>query len=123
MAGAAMLPGQSRVDGQPAMAGRHVLNTAETGAETWRFTTEKPAEGWIEAGFNDQGWKQGKGGFGTAGTPNAIIGTEWSTSNIWLRREFEVPLGKLEPQVLRLHHDEDAEVFLNGKLAAMTSNR
>ena len=118
MAGAAMLPGQSRVDGQPAMAGRHVLNTAETGAETWRFTTEKPAEGWIEAGFNDQGWKQGKAGFGTAGTPNAIIGTEWNTSGIWLRREFEVPQGKLEPQLLRLHHDEDAEVYLNGKLAA-----
>ncbi len=57
---------------------------------TWRYTTDKPAEGWTNAEFDAGSWKEGEAGFGTAGTPGSIIGTEWKTSDIWLRREFEV---------------------------------
>jgi hypothetical protein len=58
------------------------------------------------------------GGFGTKGTPAAVIGTEWKTPDIWIRRTFDLTeLPKGEP-MLRIHHDEDAEVFINGVLAA-----
>ena len=43
--------------------------------------------------------------------------TEWKTSDIWLRREFTLPDGKAENLRLLMHHDDEAEVYLNGVLA------
>jgi len=83
--------------------------------QTWEYTTAKPADNWFEIAFDDKAWKKGPAGFGTRGTPGSHVRTEWKTSDIWLRKDFrlvEIP-GKL---VLRIHHDEDAEVYLNGKL-------
>jgi hypothetical protein len=92
--------------------------TAETSSVNWRHTFEKPADGWQAPAFDDSAWKEGPGGFGTAITPNAIVKTEWNGADIWLRREFELPAGKRDGVLLRLFHDEDAEVFLNGVPAA-----
>jgi len=87
----------------------------------WRYTTQKPADDWFKPGFDDSGWKSGTAGFGTQGTPGAVVRTEWSTPNVWMRREFTLPEGtRLDPQ-LWLHHDEDAEVYLNGVAAATVS--
>src|SRR5688572_3446542 len=79
----------------------------------WRYTTEKPADGWMKVGFDDKRWKQGPGGFGTEGTPGAIVRTKWNTPEIYLRREIVVPDGA-DPASLQLymHHDEDAKVYL-----------
>ena len=47
-----------------------------------------------------------------------MVRTEWKSNDIWLRRSFELkelPKGEV---VLRLHHDEDAMVYINGVLAA-----
>ena len=43
-----------------------------------------------------------------------MIGTEWKTSDIWIRRSFELPATDLGELHLWIHHDEDAEVFING---------
>lgn len=84
----------------------------------WRYTMQQPAENWFQPGFDASGWKEGQGGFGTRNTPGASVRTEWNTPAIWIRREFEVPAGKLSDVRLMLHHDEDAEVYINGVLAA-----
>ena len=82
----------------------------------WKYTTEKPADGWEKPGFDDRAWKTGVGGFGTKGTPGAKIGTTWNTSDIWLRRHVKLAAApKAEDGLLlSLHHDEDTEVFFNG---------
>ena len=104
----------------PVMA--DLLPTSEKDARNWRSTTAMPEKGWELSEFNDDTWKLGKGGFGTKGTPGAFIGTEWNTKDIWIRQSFElkeVPKGDL---YLRMHHDEDAEVFINGVLAGKVAS-
>jgi len=92
-----------------------VVPTAREQAAVWRWTTRKPEGDWASTGYDDHSWAEGRAGFGTRGTPGSVIGTEWSTSDIWVRRVFElsaeVPRESLQ---LLLHHDEDAEVYLNG---------
>jgi len=96
-----------------------VTPTAETERVDWRYTTDKPADGWQKTGFDTSAWKTGKSGFGTRGTPGAIIGTVWNTDDIWLRRDFEWDGNLMQANTaltLDLHHDEDVEVWLNGVL-------
>ena len=91
-----------------------LLPTALSERVTWRYTFERPAEDWLKPGFDARGWKEGLGGFGTRGTPGAIVRTEWRTDDIWLRREFAWHHDKSDNLRLLMHHDEDAEVYLNG---------
>ncbi|HTD68154.1 MAG TPA: glycoside hydrolase family 2 TIM barrel-domain containing protein [Candidatus Limnocylindria bacterium] len=83
---------------------------------TWRYTTEKPSVDWLKPEFDASSWKEGRAGFGTPGTPGSIIGTEWKTTDIWLRREVDVKGNPRELKVM-MNHDEDAEVYINGVLA------
>ena len=78
----------------------------------WEFTYDKPADNWFEIAFDDSKWRKGRSGFGSPGTPGSKVRTPWHSSDIWLRRDFRfdtIP-GKL---TLKIHHDEDAEVYLN----------
>jgi hypothetical protein len=95
-----------------------VVPTSEAEQIRWRYTTDTPASGWFQPGFDASSWREGPGGFGTEGTPGAVVRTEWKTSDIWLRREFVLPQRKWSEPQLRMHHDEDAEVYLDGVLAA-----
>ncbi|MBI2300882.1 MAG: hypothetical protein HYU66_18385 [Armatimonadetes bacterium] len=94
-----------------------LVPTAEDGGATWRYTTAQPPAGWERPEFDDAGWREGKSSFGAQGTPGALIGTAWQTGDIWLRRGFELgkaPAG-LDAVILRVNHDEDCEVYLNGE--------
>ena len=84
----------------------------------WRYTFDRPADDWYKSDFDDSSWKSGPGGFGTVGTPGAVVRTVWSTGTIWLRREFKLPEGPIPELHLQIYHDEDADVYLNGVLAA-----
>ena len=95
-----------------------VVPTAKEGTLTWRYTIQQPAREWFKPEFDDTAWPQGPAGFGTRGTPGAIVRTTWKTDDIWIRRSFDLPAGATDNLELLLHHDEDAEVFLNGVLAA-----
>jgi hypothetical protein len=83
----------------------------------WRYTTQKPQGNWQEPAFDASAWQEGNGGFGTPGTPGAVIGTIWKTDDIWLRRDFTMPEGDWKDLQLIVYHDEDVEVYINGVLA------
>jgi len=98
-----------------------VVPAADKHAEKWRYTTSPPATNWANENFDASTWKEGWSGFGTHGTPGAIVGTVWNTSNIWLRREVEIPADKLHDLQLWLHHDDDAEIYVNSSLVLKTT--
>jgi len=94
-----------------------LVPTARDKAIEWRHTTAEPAAGWEKPGFDDSLWPTGKAGFGTKDTPGTTVRTVWNGKDIWARRTFELKAVPDSPQLL-IHHDEDAEVYLNGVLAA-----
>lgn len=90
--------------------------TSQQAPVEWRYTTAQPAEGWQNPGFDDSAWQSGPGGFGVEGTAGAVVKTTWDSPDICLRRSFDLsnmPTGKI---YLVIHHDEDAQVYLNGQL-------
>lgn len=98
-----------------------LLATSEKEPALWRYTFQSPAKGWTAADFDDAKWKQGPAGFGTPETPGTMVRTRWSSSDIWLRREFTLPDRELGEILLSLHHDEDVEIYINGVLACQAT--
>jgi hypothetical protein len=93
-----------------------LVPTSEQQPQPWRYTTAQPEPGWKDQAFDDSSWSSGEGGFGAAGTPGAAIGTNWNSPDIWLRRSFELGSRPESGQLaLRIHHDEDVDVYLNGQ--------
>ncbi len=101
----------------PAAESQVLIPCADEGSATWRFTTEKPDDDWTKPDFNDRDWSEGKAGFGLTDhfTPQATIGTRWTTADIWLRTMIDVtdPVD-FEVAAIRVKHDEDVELYLNG---------
>ena len=95
----------------------HSVSQAQTIVDSWRYVLESPVDGWQASSFDDATWTEGFGGFGTRSTPGSRVGTEWKSNNIWLRKSFELKTVPAKPALL-VHHDEDTEIFINGKEVA-----
>jgi hypothetical protein len=105
----------------PAPVTTALASAANETPATWRYTTNTPGADWFKPRFDDAAWQTGRSGFGTRGTPGAAVRTEWNTPQIWLRRAFDLPAGftaRGKEFQLVIHHDEDAQVYLNGELVA-----
>lgn len=98
-----------------------VVSIASTQPSAWFYTTSKPADDWFKTSFDPKGWKEGKSGFGTRETPGTTIGTNWSSSDIWLVRDIELSNVAIETLNWLIHHDEDTEIYVNGELAEQFS--
>jgi hypothetical protein len=97
-----------------------LVATAEAKGLPWRFTTAAPPAGWERPGFDASTWNEGLAGFGSGngGTFEAPIRTAWTSADLWIRREVELGAAPTGPVELRMFHDEDVEVYVNGVLAA-----
>jgi hypothetical protein len=101
------------------------VRVAARGEEKWKYTLTDPGKGWQKPDFDDTQWKEGACGFGhdPGNLPSAQargIRTEWTTSDIWLRKVFEAPEA-LSQASLAFSHDEDMDVYLNGTLVLSRS--
>lgn len=95
-----------------------LLVTSQQSPSTWRYSESAPPDGWHLPEFDDSAWSEGPAGFGRPGTPGAVVRTQWLSPAIWIRRPFTVERPAPGDVALLVHHDEDAEVYLNGVLAA-----
>ncbi len=77
------------------------------------YTETNPGEDWMMPSFNDKNWKIGIAPFGN---DKVASKTKWLTRDIWVRRKFIVDNLDLNNLFLKLQHDEDVEVFLNGEM-------
>lgn len=75
------------------------------------YTETAPDADWMQPEFNDKDWKKGIAPFGDNTTTSK---TQWKTPDLWVRREFDLQDNNLEKLYLKLQHDDDVEVFLNG---------
>lgn len=104
-----------------------LIPTSQEKGQPWRYTFTQPAATWFQPEFDDAKWNTGEGGFGTAMTPGSVVRTEWKTSDIWLRRQADLQRhaeanGDVVGYFLLVHHDEDAEIYLNGTKVAELKN-
>ncbi len=91
--------------------------SAQDIVDDWRFVLRQPAQGWEKSGFDDTAWSKGPGGFGEPSTPASRVGTSWTSNDIWIRKSFDLKAVPAKP-ALYVHHDEDADIFVNGKKIA-----
>ncbi len=92
---------------------RMIIPSAEEAKVVWKYSEEKPADDWMKPGFDDASWKKGQSLFG--GSDEERVKTKWETRDIWLRREVTLNEAGFDP-VLKIAHDDDYEVYVNGQL-------
>lgn len=103
---------------KPAPTLHTLVDDSRADAAEWRYTTAKPPDDWTHPDFDDSNWQTGPAGFGRDNTPGAVVRTPWTTDDIWIRRTVTIPAMPLHDPHLRIHHDEDAQVYINATLAA-----
>ena len=91
------------------------LPTSEDEPVTWSYTTNAPAANWSAPDFDAGTWPTGPATFGH---DIAGVRTPWTGADIWIRREFTAATPIPAKLNLLLKHDEDAEIYINGVLAA-----
>lgn len=76
------------------------------------YTETNPGDNWMNTDLNDSEWEKGIAPFGNNPTMSK---TQWNTKDIWMRRKFMLKDLNAEALYLKLNHDDDVEVYLNGE--------
>ena len=78
------------------------------------YTETQPAEDWNQLAFNDSKWQKGLAPYGDN---KSVDKTSWLSKDIWVRRSFKLNDNMQEKKLfLKLQHDDNVEVYLNGTL-------
>jgi len=89
-----------------------LLPNSDLSAYDCKFTETKPEDNWQLPSFDDAGWQNGKGMFGSK---NMDAATEWNSKEIWFRRSFTVTEKNFNQLLLTLKYDDNIKVYLNGE--------
>jgi hypothetical protein len=88
-----------------------VIQTGEEKPYEAKYTETAPGPGWTKENFDDSKWKTGTAPFGNLEGESK---TMWTTENIWVRREFTLKDVNFNKLFIKLRHDDDVEVYING---------
>jgi hypothetical protein len=89
-----------------------VLAAADETAYQVAYTENKPAGDWTAPVYNTSNWHSGAAPIGDNASQ---VKTLWKSDNIWVRRTFTIQnTASINELLLKLHHDDNVEVFLNG---------
>ena len=89
---------------------KQVIPTSELEPYTVKYTEEEPSADWMNLTFSDSAWKTGAAPFGNGNAAQ----TKWRSKDLWFRRTFSVNDLNLNKLFLKINHDDNTEVYLNG---------
>jgi len=88
-----------------------ILPASDDVKYTASYSFDKPAGNWNQQAFNASSWKSGIAPFGDDNQSK----TKWESDNIYIQRKFTLAKLSSAKKYLKLNHDDNVEVFLNGK--------
>ncbi len=88
-----------------------ILPTGDYSQNPVAFTEQQPDSNWIATNYNDTKWKKALPPFG-----DGFARTSWKSHDLWTRNTFTYQLGTLDKLYLKIQHDDNAEVYLNGSM-------
>lgn len=91
---------------------RTLLPTADETNYNAKYVENQPQSGWENISFNDADWKTGVAPFGNEKTMDKTL---WNSNNIWFRRTFDLKKIDFKKLYLKINHDDNVEVYLNGE--------
>lgn len=98
--------------GQEEKTFKTILAASDEEAYQCKYTEETPAAGWASPEFDDSNWKTGKAPFTD---DKGKAGTVWTSKDIWTRRKFTLHDLDINKLLLKLYHDDNVEVYINGE--------
>ncbi len=101
-----------RFMGQEEKSYKTILAASDEEAYQCKYTEETPAAGWASPEFNDSNWKTGGAPFTD---DKSKAKTVWISKDIWTRRKFTLHDLNFNKLFLKLYHDDNVEVYLNGE--------
>jgi hypothetical protein len=89
-----------------------ILPASDEMAYDSKYTETAPAGEWQNPVYDDSQWKTGSAPFTD---DRGKAKTLWLTKDIWLRRKFTLTDLNINRLFLKLYHDDNVEVYLNGE--------
>jgi hypothetical protein len=77
------------------------------------YTEENTDDNWMNENFDDSKWRKGVAPFGDYDGQEKTI---WKSRNIWIRRTFNLSNLDFNKPLIKLKHDDDVKLYINGKL-------
>ncbi|MGZ3929248.1 MAG: glutaminase domain-containing protein, partial [Mucilaginibacter sp.] len=101
-----------RFMGKEPKAFKTILPASDEQAYQCKYTETNPANGWALQQFNDDAWETGTAPFSD---DKAEAKTLWASKDIWVRRSFTLNNTSIDKLFLKLYHDDNVEVYINGE--------
>ena len=90
-----------------------ILPSSDDKDYNFSYTEVMPSGDWKSANYLAGDWKTGAAPFGDL---SQSAKTSWTSKNLWVRRSFDMADPMLKDLALKLNHDDNIEVYLNGNL-------
>lgn len=99
-----------------------LIPTAEKGGAIWHYLKFEPERSWIKPGYDHSKWFDGRSAF-AGRNDNLVVGTEWNSQDIYLRKRFKFDgdVSCIKVAKLRYTIDDNLQVWLNGEKIAERS--
>jgi len=91
---------------------KDILPAADALKYQANYSFDKPEAGWESITYNDNDWKKAEAPFGDDNSAK----TKWNSDDLYFRRTFDVAKVSSAKKYLKLNHDDNVIVYLNGKI-------